>query len=64
MNNKDEIIKNYDWCLVIKRLDKFILRFDSGRSAGGMIEIEVSKSEAKTACVDQYKAEEIIRKYY
>ncbi|HTH54585.1 MAG TPA: hypothetical protein VL728_00980 [Cyclobacteriaceae bacterium] len=58
MNEK--ILKDYGWCQVIQRDNKFIIRYDAGGIAVKMVENEISKEEAEKALVDQLKAEEIV----
>ncbi|SHG62688.1 hypothetical protein SAMN04488109_1136 [Chryseolinea serpens] len=56
----DEILKDYGWCQVIKRGDKYIIRYDKGGVAIKMIESEVSKKDANRALANQLEAEKVI----
>ncbi|NJM24266.1 MAG: hypothetical protein HC859_00720 [Bacteroidia bacterium] len=57
---QENILKDYGWCQVITRDDKYILRFDRGGVAVKMTEYPVSKQEADKALIDQLQAEKVI----
>jgi len=55
------ILKNYDWCQVIQRDDKFFIRYDAGGVVVKMVEHEISKEDAQQAQIDQNNAEQVVR---
>jgi hypothetical protein len=59
---QDNIIKDYDWCQIIKRQEKYIIRYDTGGVAIKMTEHHISEDEAKLASVGESEAENIIRR--
>jgi len=61
MKNTGDILKDYGWCQVIKRLDQYILNYDSGGVVVKMTELEISEQEAKIAIENEIETERIIR---
>lgn len=56
----DTILKDYGWCQIIERHNKYIIRYDKGGIAVQMVENEISKEEADKALFNQIEAEKII----
>lgn len=56
----DIILKDYGWCQVLQRDDKFVIRYDAGGIAVKMVESEISREEADKAIVNQQRAEEVV----
>lgn len=56
-----EILKDYSWCKVLKKEEKYFISYDSGGIAVQMKEIEITESEAMRAMIDQYEAEKLIK---
>lgn len=54
------ILKDYGWCQITNRHDKYYIRYDKGGIAVEMVENEVSKNEADRALVSQEEAEKIV----
>lgn len=53
--------KDYGWCQVLKKEEKYFILYDSGGIAIEMKEIEITKSQAIRAMTDQYEAEKVIK---
>lgn len=60
--NKNNILKDYGWCQIIKRQGKYIICYDKGGVAVQMVENEISKDEANKALINQLEAEKVIIK--
>lgn len=57
---KEDILKDYGWCQVIRRIDTYILRYDAGGIATVMKEETVSKEQAEKAMENQIAAEQVL----
>lgn len=56
-----EILKDYGWCQIIKRHDKYFVFYDAGGISVKMVELGITKDEAKEAMINQHEAETVIR---
>jgi len=58
---EDIILRDYGWCKVMQRNNKYVISYDVGGIAVQMMEMDITKEQAYKAMVDQYEAEKIIR---
>jgi hypothetical protein len=56
----DIILKDYGWCQVIQRNDKYIIRYDGGDVTVKMMEEEINKTQFERAMLNQNEAEQVI----
>jgi hypothetical protein len=54
-------LKDYGWCQVLKKEDRYFISYDAGGIAIHMKQIVITDKQALSAMVDQYEAEKIIK---
>ena len=54
-------LKDYGWCQVLKKEERYFISYDAGGIAIQMKQIVITDKQALSAMVDQYEAEKIIK---
>jgi hypothetical protein len=58
---RDILLKDYGWCQIIQRNDKYFIYYDGGGVTVQMKTIEINKKQLEISIIDQFKAEQVIR---
>lgn len=56
----DSLLKDYGWCQIFERDNKYIIRYDKGGIAVNMVEVILTIEQAHRALVNQFEAEKLV----